>query len=188
MNVTPPQQQFILHFGEMGSRWGINRTVGQIYALLYLSEAPRHADDIVQTLGISRSNVSIGLKELKSWRLVRSRHRPHDRREYFQAPEDIWEIFRVLIEERRKREIDPTLSMLREAAINQPPANADRYAAERMREMLELIELATGWLDDVKDLSPNKAVRLMKLGGKVSQMLKFAAGESRLAEPSAEAN
>jgi DNA-binding transcriptional regulator GbsR (MarR family) len=182
MNVTPLQQQFILHFGEMGSRWGINRTVGQIYALLYLSETPRHADHIVQALGISRSNVSIGLKELKSWRLVRSQHRPNDRREYFRAPEDIWEIFRVLIEERRKREIDPTLSMLREAVISQSPADADRFAAQRMREMLDLIELATGWLDDVKDLSPNTAIRLMRLGGKVSQMLKLASGDPRMSD------
>jgi DNA-binding transcriptional regulator GbsR (MarR family) len=182
--VTPLQQHFILHFGEMGNRWGINRTVGQIYALLYLSESPLHADDIVRALGISRSNVSIGLKELKSWRLVRAQHRPNDRREYYRAPEDIWEIFRILIEERRKREIDPTLSMLREAVINQSPADADRYAATRMREMLNLIELTTGWLDDVKDLSPNTAVRLMQLGGKVSQILRFAAGDGRHADQS----
>ncbi len=158
MNISPLKQQFILHFGELGSRWGINRTVGQIYTLLYLSEAPLHAEDIVHALGLSRSNVSIGLKELKSWRLVRSQHQPNDRREYYRAPEDIWEIFRVLIEERRKREIEPTLKMLRDAAIDQQPAEADRYATTRMREMRDLIELATGWLDDVKDLSPNTAI------------------------------
>ncbi|MGB5773095.1 MAG: GbsR/MarR family transcriptional regulator [Sedimenticolaceae bacterium] len=157
LNVSPLKQQFVLHFGEMGSRLGINRTVKKIYALVYLSEAPLHAEDIVHALGLSRSNVSIGLKEIKSWRLVRSQHQPNDRREYYRATEDIGEISRVLIEERRKRETEPTLTMLRDASIDRQAAEADRYAATRMREMLYLIELATGWLDDVKDLSPNTA-------------------------------
>ncbi len=172
MNVTPLKQRFILHLGEMGSRWGINRTVGQIYALLFVSDRPLNADDIVQALGLSRSNVSMGLKELQSWRLVRLQHLPDDRRVYFSAPEDIWEIFRVLIEERRKREIDPTMSMLRDALMEPPSSLEDQHAAERMQEMLEMIEMTTGWLDDVKDLSPNNVIRLMKLGGGVSRFLK----------------
>jgi DNA-binding transcriptional regulator GbsR (MarR family) len=108
-------RQFIAHFGEMGSRWGINRTVGQIYALLFIAQRAMNADDIAETLEFSRSNVSMGLKELQSWRLVKLRHQPGDRREYFEAPQDVWEIFRVLAEERRRREIEPTLSMLRMA-------------------------------------------------------------------------
>ncbi|MEE4186128.1 MAG: MarR family transcriptional regulator, partial [Gammaproteobacteria bacterium] len=103
MNVTPLKQRFILHFGEMGSRWGINRTVGQIYALLYVADRPLNADDIVHALGLSRSNVSMSLKELLSWRLVHSQHLPDDRREYYSTPDDVWEIFHVLVEERRKR-------------------------------------------------------------------------------------
>ncbi|MEM9209161.1 MAG: GbsR/MarR family transcriptional regulator, partial [Pseudomonadota bacterium] len=154
MNVSPLKQDFILHLGEMGSRWGINRTVGQIYALLFVSDEPLNADQIVDALQFSRSNVSMGLKELQSWQLVRSQHLPNDRREYFSAPEDIWEIFRVLIEERRKREIDPTLSMLRQSLIKDSVAEEDRFAAERMQDMLGLIELTTGWIDDIKDLSP----------------------------------
>jgi len=172
MNVSPLKQGFILHFGEMGSRWGINRTVGQIYALLYVSADPLNADDIVQSLGLSRSNVSMGLKELQSWRLVRSRHLPGDRREYFSAPDDIWEIFRVLLRERRKREIDPTLTMLRDAIMDEPADIDDEYAASRMREMLELIELTTRWMDDVQDLAPNTVMQLMKLGGGVTKLLK----------------
>ncbi len=172
MNVTAYQQDFILHFGEMGSRWGINRTVGQIYALLFVSEAPQNADDIVHALGLSRSNVSMGLKELNSWNLVRSRHLPGDRREYFSTPDDIWEIFSVLVEERRKREIDPTLSMLRTALMQDKSATEDAYAAQRMAEMHELIELATHWLEDVRDLSPRTLVQLMKLGGNVTKFLK----------------
>lgn len=171
MNVSPFQQRFILHFGEMGSRWGINRTVGQIYALLYVSEQPKNADDIVHALGLSRSNVSMGLKELQSWRLVRSQHLPDDRREYFSAPEDVWEIFRVLIDERRKREIDPTLSMLRDALMESSLDESDQHAARRMGEMHNLIDLTTNWLDDVKRLSPKTAVQLMKLGGNVTKFL-----------------
>ena len=171
MDVSPLKQRFILHFGEMGSRWGINRTVGQIYALLYVSEKPLNADQIVQALGMSRSNVSMGLKELQSWRLTRSQHMPGDRREYFTAPEDIWEIFRVLIEERRKREIDPTLTLLRDALMEEHSAE-DEHAAKRMADMLELLELATEWADDLQDLPPKTVVQLMKLGGGVSKFLK----------------
>jgi DNA-binding transcriptional regulator GbsR (MarR family) len=97
----------VLHFGEMGSRWGINRTVGQIYALLYLSKEPLNAEDIVDRLGVSRSNVSMGLKELQAWNLVRLQHKPSDRRDYFSTPDDIWQIVRTLVEERKKREIEP---------------------------------------------------------------------------------
>ena len=105
MNLHPLSQAFVLHFGEMGSRWGINRTVGQIYAVLYISREPLTADDIVDRLGVSRSNVSMGLKELQSWRLVRLEHRPGDRRDFFSAPEDGWQIFKTLAEERQRREV-----------------------------------------------------------------------------------
>ncbi|MEM8551667.1 MAG: GbsR/MarR family transcriptional regulator, partial [Pseudomonadota bacterium] len=110
MNLSPVEEEFVLHFGEMGSRWGINRTVGQIYALLFISEQPLNADEIVQTLNFSRSNVSMGLKELQAWNLVRLKHLPGDRRDYFTTPDDLWEIMRTLVEERKRREIDPTLT------------------------------------------------------------------------------
>ncbi|MBP8151392.1 MAG: MarR family transcriptional regulator, partial [Xylophilus sp.] len=103
-NLPPLNRQFVSHFGEMGSRWGINRTVGQIYALIFISPHALNADDIAEALEFSRSNVSMGLKKLQSWRLVKLRHQPGDRREYFEAPADVWEIFRVLAEERRRRE------------------------------------------------------------------------------------
>ena len=149
MNLPPLTQKFVLHFGEMGSRWGINRTVGQIYALLYVSTRPLNADELGEALGFSRSNVSMGLKELQSWGLVRLSHLPDDRREYFQTPEDVWIIFRTLAAERRKREIDPTLSMLRDALMEQPLMAEDVHAQERMRQMHAFIELMTDWLDDV---------------------------------------
>ena len=171
MNLAPLTQRFVLHFGEMGSRWGINRTVGQIYALLYVSPRALNADEIGDALAFSRSNVSMGLKELQSWNLVRLQHLPNDRREYFQAPEDVWAIFRTLAEERRKREIDPTLSMLREALMEEGVTGDDVYAQARMAQMHDLIELMTGWLVDVQKMDSATLASLMKMGAKVAKLL-----------------
>jgi DNA-binding transcriptional regulator GbsR (MarR family) len=172
-NLTPLVRSFVGHFGEMGSRWGINRTVGQIYALIFVSPAPLNADEIAEKLEFSRSNVSMGLKELQAWRLVNLRHLPGDRREYFDAPSDAWEIFRTLAEERRRREIEPTLSMLRNALMESPSAPEDRIALERMRGMHDLIELTTSWFDDVQRMDVQTLARLMKMGSKVQRLLEF---------------
>ena len=177
MSDTPAlpslNREFINHFGEMGSRWGINRTVGQIYALLFVSQRALNADEIGDALGFSRSNVSMGLKELQAWRLVRMRHHPGDRREYFEAPEDVWEIFRVLATERRRREIEPTLSMLRSALLVTPDNDAERHAQTRMREMHDLIERLMSWFDEVQKLQPETAMQLMDLGSKVTRVLEM---------------
>jgi DNA-binding transcriptional regulator GbsR (MarR family) len=173
MKLPPLTQRFVLHFGEMGSRWGINRTVGQIYALLYVSAKPLNADEIGEALAFSRSNVSMGLKELQSWNLVRLIHQPKDRREYFQAPEDVWAIFRTLANERRKREVDPTLSMLREALMEQPATAEDIHAQERMRQMHSFIELMTTWLDDVQKMDSDTLASLMQMGAKVQKLLEM---------------
>jgi DNA-binding transcriptional regulator GbsR (MarR family) len=171
--LPPLSRQFVAHFGEMGSRWGINRTVGQIYALVFLSQRALNADEIAETLEFSRSNVSMGLKELQSWRLLRMKHQPGDRREYFEAPEDVWEIFRVLAEERRRREVEPTLSMLRMALLEQPASPAERHAQERMREMYELIDRLMTWFDDVQKLAPETAMQLMGMGTAVTRVLEL---------------
>ncbi len=171
VNLTPLAQKFILHFGEMGSRWGINRTVGQMYALLYVLGKPLNADEIAEHLQFSRSNVSMGLKELQSWRLVKLLHQPGDRREYFEPPKDVWDIFKALLEERRRREVEPTLSMLRDALLETPATEADLVAQQRMREMYELIELSSSWFDDVQRLSPETLTSLMKMGSTVGKLL-----------------
>jgi DNA-binding transcriptional regulator GbsR (MarR family) len=171
MNLPPLCEAFVLHFGEMGSRWGINRTVGQIYAVLFVAERPLCADDIVERLGISRSNVSMGLKELQGWNLLRARSFPGDRREFFATPEDIYAIVRTLVDERKKREIDPTLSMLRELLMRSPDSEAERHAQSRMREMHELIELMTGWYADVQKLETERLIQLLSLGSKVVKVL-----------------
>ena len=171
MQLPPLTQRFVLHFGEMGSRWGINRTVGQIYALLYVSAKPLNADEIGEALGFSRSNVSMGLKELQSWSLARLIHQPDDRREYFRAPDDVWTIFRTLAAERRKREIDPTLTMLRDALMEQPGVTADIHAQERMRQMHDFIERMTNWLDDMQKIDSATLASLMALGSRVQKLL-----------------
>ncbi len=172
--LSPLVRSFVAHFGEMGSRWGINRTVGQIYALIFVSPAPLNADEIAEKLEFSRSNVSMGLKELQAWRLVKLRHLPGDRREYFEAPSDAWEIFRTLAEERRRREIEPTLSMLRNALLEEPASEEDRVALERMRGMHDLIELTTSWFDDVQRMDQATLAKLMKMGAKVQRLLEFS--------------
>jgi DNA-binding transcriptional regulator GbsR (MarR family) len=171
--MTPLVHAFVGHFGEMGSHWGINRTVGQIYALIFVSPAPIHADDIAATLSFSRGNVSMGLKELQAWRLVRLKHLPGDRREYFEAPSDAWEVFRTLAEERRRREIEPTLSMLRNALLETPTSEADRIAQARMRGMHDLIDLMSTWFDDVQRLDPATLAKLMKMGAKIQKLLEM---------------
>ena len=171
MELTPSTQTFVMHFGEMGSRWGMNRTVSQIYALLMISEQPLNADQIVETLGVSRSNVSMGLKELQSWNLLRLHSIPGDRKDYYRTPEDIWEIARTLIEERRKREIDPTLSVLRNMLMKDPVNEPEQYAHQRISEMHDMIELLTGWSNDMQRLSSDSLSQLMKLGAGVSKVL-----------------
>jgi DNA-binding transcriptional regulator GbsR (MarR family) len=156
----------------MGSRWGVNRTVGQIYALLYVTEASLHADDIGEKLGMSRSNVSIGLKELQAWGLVRLSRIPGDRREYFTSLGDVQEIFRVVAAERRRREIAPTLSVLRESLMVKVKSSDDAFAQDRMREMHELVDTANNWFDDLQRMSPESMAQLMKMGSKVQKLLR----------------
>src|SRR5437879_4660790 len=134
--LKPIQQKFILHWGEMGTRWGINRTVAQIHALLFLSPRPLHAEEIAETLEVARSNVSTSLKELQGWGIVKLVHVLGDRRDHFQSLKDVWELFRVVLDERKKREIDPTLSMLQQAideAKRDKATNA--YTIERLEDL-----------------------------------------------------
>jgi DNA-binding transcriptional regulator GbsR (MarR family) len=174
MTLTPLQQEFVLHFGEMGSRWGINRTVGQIYALLFLSSKPLNAEQITDALSISRSNTSMGLKELQSWNLVRLKHFQGDRRDYFTTPEDLWEIVRILVAERKKREIDPTLTKLRELEMSGPAG--DDYAEARIAELRELIETMTGFYAEMDRLETERLVKLMTMGQRIVGFIDKAGG------------
>ncbi len=172
MDISPTEQKFILHWGEMGTRWGVNRTVAQIHALLYLAEHPLPADDIVEALGVARSNVSNSLKELQSWKLVRVTHVLGDRRDHFVALQDVWEIFRVILEERKRREIDPTLSVLRECAIEgTQDEQLDAATLARMQTVLDFLEMLSTTFQDYQHLSPQTLQRFVKMGGKVARFL-----------------
>jgi len=175
--LTTIEREFILHFGEMGSRWGINRTVGQVYALLFLAPRPLNAEEICSALGFARSNVSMALKELQAWNLVRLRHVEGDRRDHFTTPDDLWQIVRTLIAERRKREIDPTLTKLRElemeaaAAADHAADHAPDHAAGRIRALRELIETLTGFHDEMEKLETERLVALLRAGSRLSQFV-----------------
>jgi DNA-binding transcriptional regulator GbsR (MarR family) len=172
MKLSPVTEGFILHWGEMGSRWGVNRTVAQIHALLYLSPRPLPADEIAETLSVARSNVSTSLRELQGWGVVTVTHRIGDRRDHFQSITDVWELVTVIVEERKKREIDPTLALLREcvAEAGDDPMIAEE-SRERMSRMLEFVETATGWYDDIRKLPRRTLMTLLRMGARVARVL-----------------
>jgi DNA-binding transcriptional regulator GbsR (MarR family) len=172
MKLTPVMEKYVLHWGEMGTRWGVNRTVAQIHALLYLAKAPLNAEDITETLNVARSNVSTSLKELQGWGLVKVVHVMGDRRDHFESLHDIWDIFMVIMEERKKRELDPTLLMLRECVDEtKKDKQTDESTKQRIRQTLEFMELQTGWYDQMKQLPRPMLIKLLKLGGKIKTLL-----------------
>ncbi len=169
--LTPIQQKFILHWGEMGAKWGINRTVAQIHALLYLCDRPLNAENIATTLGVARSNVSNSLRELQGWGIVKVTHILGDRRDHFESMKDVWEMFRIIVDERKKREADPVLNMLREAVTDaKKPGAADAYTRERLADMLQFFEQMTSWAEQTRKLPTPAVIRMVKMGDKVAKM------------------
>lgn len=172
--LTPVAERFVLHWGEMGSRWGVNRTVAQIHALLYISGRPMHADELVETLGVARSNVSTSLRELQSWKLIRTVHLLGDRRDHFDTIGDVWELFRTVVRERRAREFEPTMALLREC-LNHPDIGREpAVARQRIGETLALMETISAWADEMLRLPQEALVKIMKLGAKVQHLLRGA--------------
>ena len=172
MKLTPVMEKYILHWGEMGTRWGVNRTVAQIHALLYLAKDPLNAEDITETLNVARSNVSTSLKELQGWGLVKVVHVMGDRRDHFESLHDIWDIFMVIMEERKKRELDPTLLMLRNCVEeSKNDKQTDEEIKQRIKHTLEFMELQTGWYEQMKQLPRPMLIKLLKLGGKIKALL-----------------
>jgi DNA-binding transcriptional regulator GbsR (MarR family) len=168
----PDAKTFILHWGEMGSQWGVNRSVGQIHALLYLSEHPLAADEIVDQLKLARSNVSTGLKELQSYGLVRRVHIDGDRRDHFVGESDPWEMLMRISAERKRREIDPTIALLGELAERlAKDKTAPAYLRERVTRMHEFISTLATWYEQVRVLPKSTLIMLMKLGGKVARFV-----------------
>ncbi len=172
MFLAPPLQRFVVHWGEMGSRWGVNRTVAQIHALLFISPQALTAEEISDTLSVARSNVSTSLRELEAWGLVRVAHVLGDRRDHFTALKDVWEMFQVILEGRKRREVDPTLGVLRECvAEGRDPDRVDPHAQERLQELLAFFEAMTSWYQQVRRMPRSTLSRFVKMGDKVSRLL-----------------
>ena len=171
MNLSPTLSRFVLHWGEMGTRWGVNRTVAQIHALLYITGRPMHAEEIVDTLGVARSNVRTSIRELPGWKLVKLVHLNGDRRDHFETHTHVWELLRTIVRERQRREIAPTIDVLRELladpAIAREPADAKR----RMRETLDLLETLTAWSDEMLKLDTATLTKVLKLGARIQKLL-----------------
>src|SRR5690349_15107875 len=166
--LTTTQQKFILHWGEMGTRWGINRTVAQIHALLYVSPKPLNAEEIAETLAVARSNVSTSLKELQGWGIVRMVHVLGDKRDHFETMKDVWEMFRIVLDERKRREIEPTMRVLEECIAE---ADKDRatseYAEARLRELAQFFATATDWYAHVRKWPTATLLKFVKAGDRV---------------------
>lgn len=166
-NLTPVQEKFILHWGTMGAQWGINRTVAQIHALLFISPKPLPAEEIAETLRVARSNVSNSLGELQSWDLIKTVSVIGDRRDHFESLKDVWELFRVILEERKRREFDPTLALLRECVAEVEKSKGEEFTHERLSELLGFFETMSGWFEQVRKLPSAAIIKFVKLGDKL---------------------
>ena len=172
MKLSTVMDRFVLHWGEMGARWGVNRSVAQIHALLFLADKPMAADEVVETLGIARSNVSTSLRELISWRLVHLVHIPGDRRDHCEAEKDCWTVFQRIVEGRKQREIDPTLSTLRSCMIDSAEDNETPASARtQLAELHDFLETLDHWYDEMRRLEPPTQRRLLRMGGAIVKVL-----------------
>ncbi|MGH8030643.1 MAG: GbsR/MarR family transcriptional regulator [Arenimonas sp.] len=164
-------RRFVMHWGEMGSRWGVNRTVAQIHALLFLAAEPLSADRIADTLVVARSNVSTSLRELQNLHLVRVVHKIGDRRDLFEGSHDVWELFRTIVRERKTREFDPTVAVLREVTADPAFADESVETRRRIRDTLVLMDSLGTWGEQMLRLEPAVLMKIMKLGAKIQKLL-----------------
>ena len=175
--LSSTSQKFILHWGEMGTRWGVNRTVAQVHALLYVSPKPLNAEEIATTLSIARSNVSYSLRELQNWGIIKPVHLLGDRREHYESLQDVWYMFQIVLDERKRREVDPTVAVLRECVqeLERKGEEADAHTRERLQEMLEFFEGATAVYDEVRRLSLDSIRRLVRSSSRLQRILSSVA-------------
>ena len=172
MEMTPVAKRFVLHWGEMGSTWGVNRTVAQIHALLFIVGKPMHAEDITSALGVARSNVSGSLRELQNWNLIKTVSQLGDRRDYFETITDVWALFRVIVGGRKQREFDPTVNLLKECLDSDELALETSGAQQRLRETYELMTILSAWADEMLRLDPATLTKILKLGAKIQNLLR----------------
>jgi DNA-binding transcriptional regulator GbsR (MarR family) len=172
LKLTSIQKKFILHWGEMGTRWGINRSVAQIHALLYIWPEPLHAEQLAKTLSIARSNVSNSLKELQAWGLVKNVHVMGDRRDHFETLKDVWEMFRVIMDERKRREMDPTVALLRDCLDEQKKSGKpDEHTEERLMALQDFFESGAAGYERIRSLPTSTLRKLSSMGDKVLKLL-----------------
>jgi DNA-binding transcriptional regulator GbsR (MarR family) len=170
--VGAPGRRFVMHWGEMGWRWGVNRTVAQLHALLFLVGRPMHAEELADILQVARSNISNSLRELQNWKLVRVVHLAGDRRDHYEAAQDPWELMRTIVRERKAREFDPTISVLRQCIADPGFGEQDPAAQKRVKETLSLMESVSSWTDQMLGLESATLARLAKLGSKIQSFVR----------------
>ena len=169
--LSPVATKFILHWGEMGARWGINRTVAQIHALLFLSPRPLNAEEIAEALSVARSNVSTSLKELQGWGIIRVVHVLGDRRDHFESLKDVWELFRQVLDERKRREIDPTLAILRDCMAEADKAGAGENTRDRLGDLLSFFQTTTAWYEQIRRMPTGAVIKFVKMGDKLRKLI-----------------
>lgn len=172
MQLTPTAEKFVLHWGEMGAKWGVNRTVAQIHALLFLAGKPMHAEEIQETLGVARSNVSNSIKELQNLNLVQTTHIMGDRRDYFTTSTDVWELAKIIVEERYRRELAPTVTFLAELMNTPEFAQENKEVQQRIKETHQFVDTLTAWANEMLKLSTGTLNRILKLGATIQKFLK----------------
>lgn len=172
MQLTPVEEKFIVHWGEMGTRWGINRTIAQIHALLFISPQPLPAETISEVLGVARSNVSNSLRELQNWGIVRVQHILGDRRDHFECLKDVWEMCQIILDERKKREIDPTIALLRQC-VEESARQKDKqaYTHQRLTDMLDFFQTTSNWYSQVRLLPRQAVIRFLRMGSRIQKLL-----------------
>lgn len=171
MNLSPATQNFILHWGEMGAKWGVNRSVAQIHALLHVMPEPMTAEEISETLNLARSNVSNGLKELQAWKLVKVSRQLGDRRDHFTSVRDMFDLVTVVIEGRREREYAPTLAALKGVAEEAEADGTSKEIRGRIKETLETMQLFDDWYRDVSRLPRAVQLSAVRLGARIARFL-----------------
>jgi DNA-binding transcriptional regulator GbsR (MarR family) len=172
MLLTPPMRKYVLHWGEMGQRWGVSRSVAQLHALLYLADEPLPADEIAETLGLARSNVSTGLRELMGWDLVKLVHLEVDRRDHFEARQDPWDMLVTIAEGRKRREIDPTIAILADCVRD---ARADKATPPstiaKLERLKALTEQLSGWYEQMRHVPRPVLMKLVGLGARIAGLV-----------------
>lgn len=171
MELSHTASRFVLHWGEMGTRWGVNRTVAQIHALLFYVGRPMHAEEITDTLGVARSNVSTSIRELQGWKLIKLIHLPGDRRDHYETSTQVWELLRTVVRERQQREIAPTIAVLGELLADPAISKEPTEAKLRVKETLELLQTLTAWSDEMLRLDTETLTKVLRMGAKIKKLM-----------------